>query len=75
MARRRGLPSSGPVDVSVFDVAGAKVRQLYRGAHPAGEIQLSWDGRNAEGRAVAPGVYFVRTTLASESRVLKVLRR
>ena len=69
------LPSSGPVDVVVFDVAGAKVRQLHRGPHPAGRLQLSWDGRNSMGRAVAPGVYFVRATLGSESRVLKVLRR
>jgi serine protease len=45
------IPQSGAARVAIFDPAGRLVRTT------AGK---SWDGRDALGREVAPGVYFVR---------------
>ncbi len=49
---------SGTVTVSIYDVLGRQIRELFTG--PQGNSQtLKWDGKNEEGGHVAPGVYFV----------------
>ncbi len=65
------------VDVEVFDVAGALVRTLLRGAPlPAGPCVATWDGRSDQGAPVAAGTYFYRVTVdgRSESKQMVVLR-
>jgi hypothetical protein len=52
--------SAGRVKLSVLDATGRTVRQLADRVMPAGEHSAVWDGANAEGRAVAGGVYFMR---------------
>jgi flagellar hook assembly protein FlgD len=52
--------SRGPVQALVYDVAGRLVRRVYDGSLSAGAHDLPWDGRNADGRAVAAGVYLIR---------------
>jgi hypothetical protein len=69
------LPRPGPVWVGVFDVQGRLVRWLVPGTSLSwGPQQFHWDGRDAEGRAMAPGVYFCRLetgeTLATRRMVL-----
>ncbi len=49
------------VQLGVYDVSGRAVRTLARGeAMAAGRHDLSWDGRDGQGRAVTPGLYFCR---------------
>ena len=48
------------VGLAVFDVAGRRVATLREGVVPAGGHLVAWDGRDAAGRAVAGGVYFLR---------------
>lgn len=43
------------VRVSIYDIAGRRVRDLG-----AGSSVLHWDGRDASGRLVPPGTYLVR---------------
>lgn len=62
------LPGSGPASLRVFGVDGRMVRTLSAGNLAAGEHLRVWDGRNDEGRAVAPGIYFLR--LRAEGREL-----
>jgi hypothetical protein len=47
------------VAVDLYDVRGKLVRALSRGELPPGEHHLAWDRRDAAGRVVAAGVYFV----------------
>jgi len=54
--RLRGM--SGAVAVDVYAVDGRKVRRLWSGPIAEG-AELSWDGRDASGRIVASGRYFV----------------
>jgi hypothetical protein len=61
------LPSAGGAQVEVLDPAGRRVRVLADGSHPAGTLSLAWDLRDAAGRRVRPGVYFVRARLAAAS--------
>lgn len=53
--------SSARIDVQVFDLAGARVRDLSQIApSPSGRHQIRWDGHDDGGRLVAPGIYIVR---------------
>ena len=43
--------------LTVYDVLGRRVRQVWDGPLGAGSHQFVWDGRDAAGREVAAGVY------------------
>jgi hypothetical protein len=57
---RWGLRVSGPVELSVFDVKGRRLRRLVSGEKPAGHRVIVWDGRDENGLAVSNGLYLVR---------------
>ncbi len=70
------VPAPAEVEVRVFDVRGALVRTLARGAFVAGKHALVWDGMDRGGRAVSPGLYFVQAvTGGSRARVRVVMIR
>ena len=54
-------PRSGRVTIDVIDLAGRRVARLQSGVLPSGLHNFQWDGRDASGRAVARGVYFLRS--------------
>jgi hypothetical protein len=56
---RLQLHRSAALDVDILDLAGRHVRRLVSGRRQAGELALSWDGRDDHGRRVSSGVYFV----------------
>lgn len=61
------LSESGPVHLSVFDVAGRLVRTLVDESMPQGSHEAVWDGRDATGQEVGSGSYLAR--LSFEGRV------
>jgi hypothetical protein len=55
------LPHADRVDLRVHDVSGRVVCQLAGGVVlAAGRYAATWDGRDAEGRDMPSGVYFLR---------------
>ena len=68
-----GPEQSDHVTVEVFDVAGRRVRSLVEETLPRGWYRTTWDGRNADGRAVAAGTYLVRVQSGSFREVEKVV--
>jgi hypothetical protein len=60
----------------VYDITGRRVRDLGTILRPSGRSLVRWDGRDAAGRAVASGVYFVRCDAAGEeaARAVTVVR-
>jgi hypothetical protein len=62
------------LDAAVFDLAGRRVRSLLtqsvaNGIYDAARIEdLAWDGRDAAGNLVPPGVYIVRVQLQADAR-------
>ena len=48
------------VDLSIYDVRGARVRTIHTGSMSAGRHLESWDARDDAGRTVGGGIYFVR---------------
>lgn len=60
------LPRDGDVELEVYDLTGARVRTVHRGALGAGSHTIAWDGRDASGAPVRAGTYFAR--LASNGK-------
>jgi hypothetical protein len=63
-------PVPAALEVSVVSVSGRIVRRL---ALAAGQKSLVWDGCDAEGGRVGPGVYFVRAGVEAGAQTARVL--
>jgi parallel beta-helix repeat protein len=50
----------GPVEISVFDVAGHRVTTLVNDTKAPGVYTATWQGMNSSAVPVASGIYFVR---------------
>lgn len=59
------LPGAARATVTIHDLRGRLVRSLPLGAAPAGDRQVSWDGRDAHGDDAAAGVYLARLVTAT----------
>jgi Tol biopolymer transport system component len=59
------LPSSGSVQMSVYDVTGRKVRDLVSAPLSAGMHEMNWDGRDELGAMVSSGTYIARLKMES----------
>ena len=59
-AIRFDLTTAGRVRLSVYDLAGQRIRLLQDGHQPAGRHQLEWNGADETGATVASGVYLLR---------------
>lgn len=70
---RYELGSEMEMTLSLFDVAGRRVRTLLRGVQPPGPGSVVWDGSDARGRPVGSGVYFARLQTASGLSQQKLL--
>ena len=60
--------------VAVCDTQGRVVRTLVDGTLPAGEQVIAWDGRDAQGRMVASGIYYYELRTAAEHARGKLTR-
>jgi subtilisin family serine protease len=68
-----GAPDLTPVRVSVVDATGRAVRTLASATPRAGDwYPVTWDGRDADGRAVRPGIYLVVAEAAGRTSAVRV---
>lgn len=68
------MPRAGRISLCVFDVAGREVIRLQDGETGAGEHELAWDGRDAQGHRMSPGVYLARLLTDSGSATARLVR-
>ncbi|HWN82771.1 MAG TPA: FlgD immunoglobulin-like domain containing protein, partial [Candidatus Udaeobacter sp.] len=52
-----GMVAPGPAEIVIYNVAGGTVRRLFSGTISAESQRVTWDGRDARGRAVPGGIY------------------
>jgi len=73
---RYSVAKAARVRLDVFDILGRRVRTLVDEFQSAGTHDVTWDGRDAFGRAAASGTYFYRLTAGeySESRKMILLK-
>src|SRR5262249_38386790 len=74
-AIRYALARPGVVRVSVVDISGRRVANLFQGSQFAGPHAATWDGRE-DGGAVSSGIYFVlvESENGTASRRIAVIR-
>ena len=65
--------TSSRLTAAVYDVQGRAQRVLYDATVPSGRLEVSWDGRTADGGSAPSGVYYFRVTVGKESVQAKVL--
>ena len=62
------------VSLTVYDVLGRRVRQLWQGPLGAGSHRFVWDGRDEEGKAVAAGVYIYQVEVDGQVEAKKTTK-
>jgi hypothetical protein len=73
---RFSLAQTGPVELTIFDVNGRKVRTLVNETREAGLHEVAWDGTDDAGHPVASGVFWsqLETEGFSSNKKMVVLR-
>jgi len=66
--------AAGDARLELFDVRGRRIRTVYAPQLGAGPNIIEWDGRDAAGRGVNPGVYFYRLVIPEQERRGKLVR-
>ncbi len=67
------LSQVAPVEISILNILGQRVRILNDRTFSAGNYQIEWDGKNELGETVATGVYFYKINSGQESISKKML--
>jgi hypothetical protein len=73
---RYGLPADSTVNLTIYNVAGQRVRTLTHERQTSGYRVVHWDGRNDDGIEVPGGIYFCRLLAAGywETRKMILVR-
>ena len=66
------LATAEVVALSIWNVAGQRIRSLVRTRQPAGVHTVIWDGRDAQGKPVATGVYLCQIRAGTYRAVRKM---
>ena len=67
------VPAAGPVELTIQDVAGRRIRTLFHGDAPVGGGAVRWDARDESGHPVPSGTYYLRLQADSGRRSSKVV--
>ncbi|NKB68841.1 MAG: T9SS type A sorting domain-containing protein [Candidatus Latescibacteria bacterium] len=72
-AIRFALAQAGPVELTLYNLAGQKIATLMDGVLAAGAHALAWDGRDDSGRSLASGVYLYRLRAGDQAQTRRLL--
>lgn len=67
------LPEASSGTVKIFDVRGRLIVELYRGVLTKGKNAFVWRGRDARGRTLASGAYYVKADVGEKSWTKKLM--
>ena len=62
------------VSLTLYDVLGRRVRQLWQGPLGAGAHRFTWDGRDEVGKGVAAGVYIYKVEVDGQLEAKKTTK-
>jgi len=63
----------GFVTIAAFDLSGKKIETIYNGYAPAGEVRVTWDLNDSEGKPVPAGIYIISKKSGSYNSTKKVV--
>jgi hypothetical protein len=67
------VPENSEVSIVVYSMLGQEVVRLLADQREVGRHQVVWSGRDAYGRSVASGLYFVRMNAGSFSQIRRMM--
>ena len=67
------IPSRGYVTMKVYDVLGREVAILLNEPKEPGRYEVSWSGRDKDGRRVSSGVYFYAIKIGKTQKTRKMI--
>ena len=56
-----------PVSLKVYDLGGNEVRELLANSKQSGRYLVNWNGRNAQGAQLPPGLYILQVEVETDS--------
>lgn len=56
------MMKESPVSINVIDLSGKQISRIYNGNLSIGNHNFSWQGKNASGRSVSSGVYYIKVS-------------
>jgi len=62
-----------PVSITVYDIAGRRVRTLETGMQQPGRRMAVWNGQDEHGIQAARGVYYIRANLGGQKFTSRVV--
>lgn len=68
-----GIPSSGHVTLTIYDVLGQEVNELVSSNLSAGNYTFQWNGMNSQYKAVETGIYFARLSAEGSEQIVKMM--
>ena len=68
------VAGAGDVDLTIYNVLGQPVRQVWNGPLATDEHRLAWDGRDAQRPPVAAGVYLYQLQVGDQGRIRKMVK-
>lgn len=60
------LPPGRDASLVIYDLAGRRVREFRQEARASGSHEITWDGRDAQGRALPAGAYVYRVEVGAQ---------
>ena len=70
---RYSLKEAGKVKIEIYNMKGQKIKSYNQEHSSPGYYQVSWDGRDENGRNVASGIYLYRLTTANYTSAKKMV--
>jgi flagellar hook assembly protein FlgD len=56
------MMKESPVSINVIDLSGKQISRIHNGNLSIGNHNFSWQGKNASGRSVSSGVYYIKVS-------------
>jgi hypothetical protein len=67
------LPNPGPVNITVYNILGQRVKTLVDSHQDAGHKSVNWDGKDDKGEGVASGIYFYKIKTEGFEKTKKMI--
>jgi hypothetical protein len=66
--------NGGPINISVYNIAGRKVGDIFTGKLNAGFYRFSWNGKTKNGFSTPSGLYFLTLKAGKKKIIKKILK-
>ena len=70
---RYSLKEAGKVNISIYNVKGQLIKSINNDHDAPGYYQITWDGRDMNGKTVSSGIYMYRMTSGKYNEAKKMI--